>query len=177
MTTSTRPPSRPTPRFRWWHALGIFTAANVVSILPAGVSGDEVFYNNFRRPAVAPPDWLFAPMWLFLNVTSLMALARVANDPEQTGDHRRVYVLEGSGWVLFAAFNTLYFGLKSPVLGAVDTAAGLAVGAGSLVYSLKVDRRAGLLILPRVLWLLLATYVSASVARHNRDEFLGRGKS
>lgn len=148
-----------------------------MSILPAGVSGDEVFYNNFRRPAVAPPDWLFAPMWLFLNVTSLMALARVANDPEQTGDHRRVYVLEGSGWVLFAAFNTLYFGLKSPVLGAVDTAAGLAVGAGSLVYSLKVDRRAGLLILPRVLWLLLATYVSASVARHNRDEFLGRGKS
>ncbi|WP_180970009.1 TspO/MBR family protein [Deinococcus planocerae] len=177
MTTLTRSRSRSAPRFRWWHALGIFAAANAVSILPAGVNGNEAFYNDFKRPTVAPPDWLFPPMWLFLNVTSLIALARVANDPEQTGDHRKVYVLEGSGWVLFAAFNTVYFGLRSPVLGAADTAAGLAVGAGSLVYSLKVDRRAGLLILPRVLWLLLATYVSVWVARHNRDEFLSRGRS
>lgn len=164
-------PARP-PRFRWWHGLAIFTAANAISVIPAGLQGDFDFYNDFKRPKIAPPDWLFAPMWLCLNVASLIALARVANHPQQSPDQQQVYVLEGSAWVLFAAFNSLYFGLKSPVLGAADTAAGLAVGLGSLAACARVDRQAALLILPRVLWLVLATYVSVWVARNNPDPFL-----
>lgn len=173
MTTPTADatPNRP-PRFRAWHAAAIFVAANAVSVLPAGVLGDKAFYNDFVRPAAAPPDWLFAPMWLVLNVTSLAALARVANAPLMTRAHRTFFALEGTGWVLFAVFNTLYFGLRSPVLGAVDTAAGLLVGLASLAVVWRLNRRAALLILPRVLWLLLATYVSAFVALNNADPWL-----
>lgn len=163
----------PTPRFRLWHAAAILLAANAVSILPAGFNGDEAFYNAFTRPAVAPPDWLFAPMWLFLNITSLIALSRVANATRLTQTHRTFFALEGVNWVLFAAFNTLYFGLKSPVLGAVDTAAGLLLGVASLLCVSRVDRRAAGLILPRVLWLVLATYVSVWVALNNADPFFG----
>ncbi len=61
--------------FRWWHAALILVGANVVSAIPAGFGGDFAFYNSFRQPAIAPPDWAFAPVWLFLNVTSLVALA------------------------------------------------------------------------------------------------------
>lgn len=163
-----------TPRFRFWHATAIFLVANAVSVLPAGLNGDEVFYNTFVRPTVAPPDWLFAPMWLFLNVTSLMALGRVANEPKLTARHRAFFALEGTGWVLFAVFNTLYFGLRSPVLGAVDTAAGLLIGLASFAAVWRLNRRAALLILPRVLWLILATYVSVFVALSNADEFFSK---
>ena len=48
--------------FRWWHAAGIFVAANVVSAVPAGLWGDEAFYNALDRPSVSPPDWVFAPV-------------------------------------------------------------------------------------------------------------------
>lgn len=177
MTTPTNiaAPSTAPRRFRWWHAVGIFLAANALSVLPAGYNGDEAFYNAFRLPAVAPPDWLFAPMWLFLNITSLIALARIANAPRQTKTHMAVYVLEGVGWVLFAVFNTLYFGLGSPVLGAIDTFAGLIIGITSFACCLAVDRRAAWLILPRVLWLVLATYVSVWVALNNADPFFRVG--
>lgn len=174
MTTPTNtavPPAAPRRRFRWWHAVGIFVIVNAISVLPAGYNGDEAFYNNFRLPAVAPPDWLFAPMWLFLNITSLIALARVANAPKQTKTHMAFFVLEGIGWVLFAVFNTLYFGLGSPALGAIDTAAGLVIGVASFSCCLAVNRRAAWLILPRVLWLVLATYVSVWVALNNADPF------
>ncbi len=174
-TSTTAAPSASIRRFRWWHAALIFVAANVLSVLPAGYNGDEAFYNAFKLPAVAPPDWLFAPMWLFLNVTSLIALARVANATMKTKTHVAVYVLEGVGWVLFAIFNTLYFGLGSPVLGAVDTAAGLVIGIASFACCLTVDRRAAGLILPRVLWLVLATYVSVWVGLNNPDPFFGPG--
>ena len=163
----------PNRTFKPWHAVVIFVAGNAVSILPAGFNGDEAFYNAFSRPAVAPPDWLFAPMWLFLNVTSLVALGRVANTPRDTPGRRTFLWLEGVGWVLFAAFNLLYFGLKSPVLGALDTALGLLIGLSSLALSWRVDRQAALLIGLRVLWLVLATYVSVSVAFNNADPFFG----
>jgi translocator protein len=158
-------------RFLPWHAVVIFLVVNAISILPTGFNGDEAFYNNFTRPAIAPPDWLFAPMWLFLNITSLIALGIVANKPLRTPGRTLFLWLEGIGWVLFAAFNTLYFWMKSPILGAVDTTAGLVVGLLSLALSWRIERQAGVLIGLRVVWLLLATFVSVSVALNNIDPF------
>jgi translocator protein len=70
--------------FHWWHALIILAIANTVSAIPVGYRGDKIFYNNFVQPQFSPPDWLFAPMWLFLNVTSLIALSLVANAVERS---------------------------------------------------------------------------------------------
>jgi len=96
-------------KFQWWHAVVIFVVVNLLSGLPAGMSGDQAFYNSFKLPSVAPPDWLFPPMWLFLNITSLMALYRVANAPACRS--RAVFLsAEGIGWFLFSIFATLYFG-------------------------------------------------------------------
>ena len=52
---------------------------------------------------------------------------------------------ESIGWRLFAAFATLYFVLRSPVLGAVDTIAGLTVGLVSLACISRLDRTAAVL--------------------------------
>jgi translocator protein len=168
-----QPPTK-RPAFGWWYAVMIFFAANIIGILPAGFNGDEAFYNNFQRPAIAPPDWLFAPMWLFLNITSLIGLSLVANSVPHTPRHKLFFWLEGISWVLFAAFNTLYFWMKSPILGAIDTALGLIVGLASLIICFGLNKRAALLILPRIVWLLLATYVSIFVALNNVDPFFGR---
>lgn len=159
------------PIFRWWHAAAIFAAANLISALPAGYGGDDIFYNTFARPPLSPPDWLFAPMWLFLNITSLIALAIVVNSSARSTLRQGFLILEGIGWGLFAIFTTLYFWLQSPILGAIDTVAGLVVGLGSLACCIAISRRAAFLILLRVLWLSLASYVSLYVALYNIDEF------
>ena len=162
----------PKPRLRWWQALAILVLANGISILPAGLLGDTIFYNGFELPRFAPPDWVFAPVWFVLNVTSLLALVLVANAPELTPRHRLVLISEASGWLLFTIFTTLYFGLRSPVLGAIDTVAGLAVAAVSFIGAIGLSRIAAGLILPRLLWLLLASLVSVQVALTNLDPFL-----
>ncbi len=161
--------------FRWWHGVLIFVAANATSALPAGFGGDFAFFNAFRQPDVAPPDWAFAPVWLFLNVTSLLALHRVANAPVPSARRTVFLWSEGVGWVLFAAFTTVYFLLHSPVLGAADTIAGLGAGLVSLACAVRLDRLSAGFILLRVLWLALASYVSLYVALSNPDSFLGTG--
>ena len=158
--------------YSWWQAALVGVAANAISAAPAGYNGDEAFYNDFAKPDIAPPDWSFAPVWLFNNVTSLYAGWRIANLPQQTPGRKTSLWLEGLGWGLFASFSPLYFGLKSPVLGAVNTLAGLGVGAASLGLATRVDRKAALALSPRIAWLLLATYVSISMAAINKDEFL-----
>ncbi len=157
--------------FKWWHAVAIFMLANAVSVLPAGVNGDEAFYNNFVRPAFSPPDWLFLPMWFFLNVTSLIALGTIINTNLRTPQAKTFVLLEGVGWVLFAIFNTLYFWMKSPILGSIDTTLGLIIALINLPIAWRINRQAGIFIGFRVLWLLLATYVSAYVALNNIDIF------
>lgn len=159
-----------TQAFRWWHAFLIFVVVNLVSALPAGFSGDQAFYNSFKLPSLAPPDWLFPPMWLFLNITSLVALYRVANFP---GSERRTrfLVAEAVGWVLFGIFATLYFWLHSPILAAIDTVLYAVLTLVSLLSCLSLDRIAALLIAPRMAWLALASYVSVYGALYNADPF------
>jgi translocator protein len=96
-----------------------------------------------------------------------------SNDLTAARSNRRqiFLILEGVGWVLFTIFTTLYFLMRSPILGAVDTVAGLSIGLGSLACCVGIDRRAAFLILLRVLWLCIASYVSVYIALYNGDEF------
>ena len=156
------------PTFPWWYAVLIFVVANVISAVPAGLFGDSEFYNTLRKPSVSPPDWLFPPMWLVLNVTSLVALVLVANQPPETPNRTLFLWSEAVGWITFAAFTGLYFGLRSPTLGAVDTVIGLLAAGVSLYAASTIAAVPALLILPRLLWLLLASYVSVAVVLMNR---------
>ena len=155
-------------QFSWWHAAAIFVLANLISAVPAGLFGDHSFYNRLRKPPGSPPDWAFAPTWVALNVTSLIALFRVANLASASPERTTFLVSEAIGWVLFALFTSLYFGLKSPMAGAVDTVLGLAAAIVSAWCAAQLDAAAFWLIVPRVLWLLLASYVSVWVAWMNR---------
>ena len=166
--------SDPKP-YKWWHAALVGLGANAISAAPAGFNGEEAFYDDFEKPAVSPPSWAFAPVWAFNNVTTLWSNLRVANLPDGTPGRRTALALEGASWGAFAAFSPLYFGLRSPVLGAADTALGLAATAASVAVTARLDKKAAWALVPRLAWLGLATYVSVEVARRNRDPFLGTG--
>lgn len=153
----------------WWHCVVIFAVANVISFIPAGFNGNEAFYNAFVQPTIAPPDWLFAPMWLFLNITSLIGLYTIANLPLNTTKRRTILALEYCGWVLFAIFTFFYFYLESPILGAIDTVLGFIVAFFVVLKSYRISNKAFWNFLPRLLWLLLASYVSIWVALKNDD--------
>jgi tryptophan-rich sensory protein len=160
-------------RYTWWHAAAVGVAANILSAAPAGYNGDESFYNDLRTPPGSPPDWAFAPAWAFNNITTLWSNLRIANLPVETQGREEALVLEGINWGLFASFTGLYFGLRSPVLGAVNTVAGLGETLASVAVTAKVDRPAAVALLPRLAWLGLATYVSVATAWRSPDKFVG----
>jgi translocator protein len=162
-------------RMKWWHCVIIYIVANVIALLPAGFNGNEAFYNSFLQPSIAPPDWLFAPMWFFLNITSLIGLYKIVNLPLDTKYRKEIIRLEIVSWIVYCTFTFLYFYLKSPILGAIDTFLGLVVTIPVVKMSYDISKVAFWNFLPRLLWLILASYVSIWIALHNKDIFLNVG--
>lgn len=161
-------------RYRWWHAVALGVAANVASALPAGYNGDERYYESLRTPPGAPPGWMFAPVWLANNAATLYANLRIANLPLSTPGRGKALLAEAVNWGLFSAFSGVFFGLRSPILGAADTVAGLAVTGYSVKAAAPLDKRAAWALVPRLVWLAFASYVSTATAINSPDTLLHR---
>jgi tryptophan-rich sensory protein len=110
---------------------------------------------------------VFGPVWAVNNALTLWSNLRVANLSAATPGRRAALASEAVTWALFGAFSPLYFGLRSPVLGAADTVAGLATTTHAVVVTARLDPPAAWALAPRLAWLALASYVSTvTAARH-----------
>jgi tryptophan-rich sensory protein len=159
------------PSFKWWYAVLIFLLVNAVnSVATLSLQGDFEFYNSLVQPSIAPPDWLFPIAWLFNNICALVALYRVANSDLPKANKVTFYWAEGCFWVLFSLFGFMYFYLGSVWLAAFNTICSYVATIVSISAIIRHGRN-WLLLLPRFLWLSLATGVSIYMALNNPDPF------
>jgi len=123
--------------------------------------GLEAWYGTLRRPALAPPNWVFGPVWtaLFALIGAAVWLVwrRAAATPEAVRVALAVFVVH---FAANLAWSAVFFGLR-------EVGWGLAVIA--LLWSLilatmwafdRVDRRAAALLVPYLLWVSFATYLN-----------------
>lgn len=179
-------------KWRWYHGVMFYAGVQAVSFglgklvqtvkeqskpkIDEQVLGNESFnefYNNLKQPVFAPPDWSFAPAWTLNNAWAIYGLLRVLNMPPEKRGRSRFLALQTAFWMTFVGFNPLYFGLRSPILGAVDTNIGLALTAASeyvAVAQLK-DEKTAVSQSTTLLWLMLAAATATTVAIWNEDEF------
>ncbi len=117
------------------------------------------WYRSLSKPRWTPPDWLFPVAWTVLYLSMSVAAARVA-------------MVAGTGqalalWSVQIALNTLwtpvFFGLRRIGAGLVVLALlWLAVAATMLAFW-QVDRIAGLLFVPYLVWVSVAGALNRSV--------------
>ncbi len=181
-----------TKKWRWYHGVLFYAGVQAVSFglgklvskvveksepqLTEQIAGNSSyfeFYNELTQPVFAPPDWSFAPAWTLNNVMMIWGLGRVLSMPQEKAGRDEFLALQTAFWISFVAFNPLYFGLRSPILGAIDTNLGLALTAGgtAVAVSKLKDSPTAVLQLPTLLWLMLAAAAAATIAVWNKDEF------
>ncbi|WP_211274118.1 tryptophan-rich sensory protein TspO [Thioclava marina] len=123
------------------------------------------WYLGLNKPGFTPPNWVFPVAWTYLYVSVAYAAARVAG-------------VEGSqiALALFAvqiALNTLwtpvFFGAHRLGMGmAVLACLWVAVVAMMMAF-FRLDLIAGLLVIPYLAWLSLASALNFRVWRDNRS--------
>jgi len=150
---------------RWW-GLAVwlvvcFGAASVGALFQPGA-----WYAGLQKPSWNPPSWVFAPVWSVLY--GLMALA--AWRVWQRGgfmSQRRALVWFLVQLALNAAWTPLFFGLHLP---------GLAFGEILLLWAaiavtsrvfFQVERLAGWLLVPYLVWVGFAAVLNFTIWRLN----------
>ncbi len=144
--------------------------------LGAVVTADAAarFYLQLDRPRWAPPAWLFGPMWSLLYVLMGVAAYRVWRQDGWDGARLELGLYVGQ-LVLNAAWSWFFF-VRRTGLGSTIEAAMLWAGvAATLVAFWQRDLLAGLLFVPYLAWVTVATALTISVWRRNPELLSGRG--
>lgn len=119
------------------------------------------WYDVLRKPRWTPPNWVFGPVWSALYTMMAVAAWRVwrARGSGQGG----ALALFGLQLALNLAWSGLFFGLRSPGAGVVAIAALWMAIAATLVAFRRLDRVAGMLMVPYLLWVTYASALNVAI--------------
>jgi benzodiazapine receptor len=125
------------------------------------------FYATLVQPQWAPPATVFAPVWTVLYVLMAIAAFRV---------WRRQVFAQGPALYLFAVqlilnavWSWLFFRLHDGAIAFVDIVLLWIAVVTTLVLFWRVDRIAGVLFVPYLLWVSFALCLNLSVWRLNPE--------
>ena len=123
------------------------------------------WYAGLNHPVMAPPNWIFAPVWTTLYVLMAVAAWRVW---KKTG----LRSLEMAAFAVQLALNLgwsiVFFGLHQIGAALIEIAIlDLAILA-TLILFYRRDRLAGLLFAPYLAWTLFATLLTQTFGQLNQ---------
>ncbi len=139
----------------------------VVSGLGGAVTATSVgtWYQALEKPGFNPPDWVFAPVWTTLYLLMAIAGWRVWRRRAAAG--RRALAVFALQLALNLAWSFLFFGLQRIDLALAEIVILLFAILANMVVFWRIDRVAGALFVPYLLWVAYATLLTAALWRLN----------
>ena len=146
-----------------WFAFFIFLCACGAAATTGSMFQPGAWYDGLEKPNWTPPKWLFPVAWTTLYLLMSGAGARVIGDPAA-----------GTAlafWALQIALNTLwtpvFFGLRNMRAGMVIIVFLWIAVAATMIAMLRVDILAGLMFVPYLAWVSVASALNYSVWKRN----------
>ena len=141
----------------------------VLCFAVAGISGSltanaiPTWYCTLVRPAIAPPNWVFGPVWTLLYLIMTMSCWRVLNKIRGTAKFRTVVGVFLVQLIFNALWPVVFFGMHEPGLALpVVVALDLSVYATLWVF-FRIDRLAGLSLVPYAAWVSFASLLNLAI--------------
>lgn len=145
-------------------ALAVFVLACLgVSALGGAVTSTSVgtWYQTLEKPVFSPPDRVFAPVWTTLYLMMAVAGWRVWRTPSP--GRRLALAAFAAQLALNLAWSVLFFGFRLIGAALVEIVVLLIVVAFTTHRFWRIDRTAGALFIPYLLWLAYAAALNAAL--------------
>ena len=131
--------------------------------------GVDTWYTTVQKPTFNPPNWVFAPVWSTLYVMMGIAAGLVWHEM----DRQRETVRKGLTFfaiqlALNALWSFIFFGLHNPFLALLEIILLWLMIYETFVQFNKVNKIAGMLLIPYLLWVTFATLLNAAIWWLNR---------
>jgi len=130
------------------------------------VSSIPTWYASLNKPSFSPPNWLFGPAWTVLYV--LMAIAAfLVWKKRKESETKSSLCFYFAQLLLNSAWSVAFFGLQNPFLGFLVIIILWLLIVITMVKFWKIERVAGLLFIPYILWVSFATILNFAVWQLN----------
>ena len=119
------------------------------------------WYDTLQRPDLAPPNWVFAPVWTTLFALMGLAVWLVWRRLDDAPAAARVAIGAFAAQFVFnLAWSAAFFGAQNIALGLLVIAVLWLLIAVTILTFARVDRRAAALLVPYLLWVSFAAYLN-----------------
>lgn len=145
--------------------LSVFIVAMVGQI--ATLRSLNEWYVDLVKPGFTPPNAIFPLAWSLLYALMAMSFWRILRIPAGTTGRAAAIGLFLFQLALNAAWSWAFFGWRSPGAGLIVIAALDLAVALTLIRFYRLDRSAGLALVPYLAWILFATVLNASILALN----------
>lgn len=143
-------------------ALGVTQMAGIIGSFSTS-SKIPTWYADLVKPELAPPNWLFAPVWITIFIMIGVASFLVWKRGLERKDVKIALGVFLFQLVLNTFWSVIFFGLESPLFAFVwIVLLWIAILFNTVVFY-RISKLAGWLLLPYIIWVSFAAYLNDAI--------------
>ena len=126
----------------------------------------DTWYEGIVKPSFNPPNWIFGPVWTLLFLLMGWALYLIWEKKPKVGRDKKVnfallvfYTQLGFNII----WSYLFFALQNPLFALGEILVLWALIVLNMVVFWRLDRLAGLFLIPYLLWVSFASVLNLSI--------------
>lgn len=155
-------------------SLNIKITISVVICLVAGFTsgsltadGIQNWYSTLNKPFFNPPNWIFAPVWTILYILIGIAVAMIWHKGFKQNGVKIAIGLFISQFVVNLLWSPIFFNLQAPTIALIIIIILWFLILMTIMHFNKLDKIAGRLMIPYLLWVSFATILNGAIVYLN----------
>jgi tryptophan-rich sensory protein len=134
------------------------------------------WYATLTKPTLAPPNWVFGPVWTIL--FALMGIALYLVLSKRTTTQKTLWctgiIFFGIQLILNVLWSALFFGTQNPFLAFIELIVLWIVILATTIFFYKISKPSAWLLVPYLLWVAFAGYLNISIWHLNSSADSGQ---
>ncbi|KQN33369.1 TspO protein [Pedobacter sp. Leaf41] len=123
----------------------------------------KTWYPTLNKPSFNPPNWLFAPVWTSLYILIGIAAYLVWIKRDKIAHFPRVLAIYFIQLILNLCWSFIFFSLHEIGFALFEIIILLIVIVANAIAFYKIDKWAGYLFIPYILWVSFASFLTYSI--------------
>lgn len=149
--------------------IGAVVVSNLAGVIGSlfTFSAIPTWYSTLTKPDINPPNWLFGPVWTMLYILMGVSAGIIWSKGLASRQVKIALTVFAVQLVLNALWSIIFFGWQNLGLALVEIVILWLMIFVNIILFYRINSTAGYLLVPYILWVTFATYLTYSLWRLN----------
>lgn len=141
----------------------------LTGFISGSLTADSIqnWYATLNKPFFNPPNWIFAPVWTILYILLGIAVAMIWHKGLNSNGVKAALGLFVGQFILNLLWSPFFFNLQAPTIALIIIVVLWFLIIMTIMNFNKVDKTAGRLLVPYLLWVSFATVLNGAIVYLN----------